>query len=154
MKENFGMQEISRTITVIFVVLVSVGVIFLGGCGHNDAVQEAFQRCGQASTLINDGDYVTALPLINAAIQQFVDAKNDSASGESYLLAASCYQNLGKYDSALIDYQNAMQSFQSYGDQNLERKGRILLSEFYYDVHDDDAALTLASDAAWDRQKC
>jgi len=148
MKENFGMQGVPRTITGIFVALVSAGVIFLGGCGHNDAAQEAFQRCGQASILMNDGDYVTALPLINAAIQQFVDAKNDSASGESYLLAASCYQNLGKYDSALTDYQNAMQSFQSYGDQNLERKGRILLSEFYYDVHDDDAALTLASDAA------
>src|ERR1700690_1627652 len=142
------MQGILCPVRGFFLLFVSALIIFAGGCGKNDAMQQAFQRCTHASALMNDGDYVSALPLLNAAIEQFVDGKNDSASGESYLLAASCYQNLCKYDSALMDYQNAMESFQANGDQQLERKGRVALAEFYYDVHDDNAALTLASDAA------
>src|SRR5208283_1309298 len=147
MKEIFGMQDTFHTVHGIFLAFISAFTIFLGGCGNKDAIQEAFQRCAHAATLMNDGDYITALPLLNAAIEQFASAKNDSALGEGYLLAASCYQNLGKYDSALFYYQNATQSFQTNGDQKLERKGRIALAEFYYDVHDNDAAETLASDA-------
>jgi len=138
------LDKIRRTIRLSLSLFV---VFLLAGCSHKDGQQDAEQESNHASALMKDGDYLSALPLLNRAIDVFTEVKSDSGSAEAYLLEGECYRNLGRYDTALTCYEHAIEHAQSNGTQKLERKGRLALAEFYFLIHDNAAAWTLASDA-------
>ena len=136
--------RIQRAFLLYFALFV---LLLLAGCSHKDNQQDAEQQLVRAAALMKESDYLSALPLLDNAIDLLTEVKSDSAAAEAYLLAGECHRNLGHYDSALICYQHSVEAFQANGEQKLERKGRIALAEFDYLIHDDAAAWTLASDA-------
>ena len=83
-------------------------LLLLAGCSHKDNQQDAEQQLVRAAALMKESDYLSALPLLDNAIDLLTEVKSDSAAAEACLLAGECHRNLGHYDSAFICYRHAV----------------------------------------------
>jgi tetratricopeptide (TPR) repeat protein len=124
--------------------------LILAGCGKSttEKLNEAIDGSVQAAVLYNQQNYSKALSEIQKVIANNTDLKRDSALGENYLLLAHCHRMLGSYDSSLSAFKSASEYFHLFGDQRLERRGRIGLAELSYDLQRYTDALTLATSAS------
>ena len=134
----------------IFWFFIILTVLIYSGCGRNkdQKILEAERYLSEAINFADRHKYTEAIPLFRKSIEINIELSRDSASGECYLLFAECWRKTGQYDSALGDYKSALLSFRVTGNKKLERRGKIILAEFYLSMNENTEAAALAVDAA------
>ncbi len=111
-------------------------------------VLEADRTLHEARIYTEQHKYHEAVLQFQKSIKINTEISRDSASGECYLLLAECWRATGQYDSVLGNYKSALLSFRATGNKKLERRGKIILAEYYLLMNENTEAAALAVDAA------
>ena len=124
-------------------------IILLNGCGGNadQQIEQADQKLLKAKILFDQQQYPEAISLLKEAIVINDELKRDTSLGENYLLMAQAQRFTGRYDTALSDFKSALEYFHLSGDKKSERKGKILLADYYLSLRYYSSAAALSFDA-------
>ena len=133
-----------------FCLFATIAIFVAGGCGpsQQEKARVAAGKNIEAERLFADKEFAQALALTRESMELNGEVASDTSLSDNYVLMARCLRELGEYDSALVAFQSAIQYFHSVSDQHLERRARIALAEFYYEMNDNGNAAALSSDAA------
>jgi CHAT domain-containing protein len=143
-----------KCIQKAFIVLASCIAFVLSvpnyGCGPSPELklERADKLSSLAQSFFDQQKYGDVVKSLSEAIALNTDLERDSSLGENYLRLARTHRLLGEYDSAFADFKTTLDFFRKSGDNKFERSGKIALAGFYYSLHEDAAAASLASDAA------
>jgi tetratricopeptide (TPR) repeat protein len=130
---------------------MAAGIGFIAaGCGpsRHEMEQQASEEAAVAQIGLGDQNYSQAMTAIREAMRLNGELKNDSALADNYILLSKCQRQAGDYDTALASLQEAIGYFHSLNEQQIERRVRIALADFYSAIFDPTDALAIASDAA------
>ena len=134
----------------IFLLLLVIIIFINSGCtkSKNRNRLEAERLLIQVKSLLDQQKYTDAIPLLENIILLNTEMANDSAVGENYNLLGNCWCQIGQYDSALGDYQKALQYSRLTGNQKLDRNQKFVIAKFYLLMNENSSALAIANDAA------